>query len=290
MRISLQPRAKLNLGLRILGMRKDGYHDIESIFQEISLCDSLMIEALPGRRRIRLKCLGDAPESPDNLVWKAASLFMELSDESLDISILLEKEIPVRAGLGGGSSDAASVLLGLARITGRDNLDLSAAAAVLGSDVPFFMNGGAAMVTGRGERITPIPSIPFHAVLVHPPVHVSTPMAYSLWDDESDTYLTNSDIIRHDSASSAVWHEGKPFPHDLRNDFLPLLEKHIPEIAEVARFMSDSQCDSWGLSGSGPTFYALFHDEGEAQCFSRSLRWNNSICRTADTAGASSNG
>ncbi|MBN2586047.1 MAG: 4-(cytidine 5'-diphospho)-2-C-methyl-D-erythritol kinase [Candidatus Fermentibacteraceae bacterium] len=290
MRISLQPRAKLNLGLRILSIRKDGYHDLQSIFQEISLCDRLTIEALPGRRRIRLKCLGDAPEGPDNLVWKAASVFMELSDESLDISILLEKRIPARAGLGGGSSDAAGVLLGLARITGREDLDLFEAAAVLGSDVPFFINGGAAMVTGRGERIAAIPVIPFHAVLIHPPVNVSTPMAYSLWDAESDTYLTNSDTIRHDSASSAVWHEGKPFPHDLRNDFLPLLEKHIPEIAEVARFMSDSQCDSWGLSGSGPTFYALFRGEGEARCFSRSLRWNNSICRTADTAGASSNG
>lgn len=296
MRTCLHPGAKLNLGLRIAGTRDDGYHEIVSVFQQISLCDHLEIETRPGNGGISLNCTGGLPNGPDNLAWKAARLFLDLSGEKLDVGLRLEKRIPSRAGLGGGSSDAASVLRGLASMTGRADLDLSSLAATLGSDVPFFMAGGTALVRGRGERIDPLPTIPFHAVLVHPPVSVSTPEAYRLWDREAEhppetvSYLTNSDMIRHDSASSAVWHEGKPFPLDLRNDFLPLLEKRIPEIAEVAGFLSGSLADNWGLSGSGPTFFALFHTKEAACDFSRTLRWNFSICRTADTAGASSNG
>lgn len=290
MRLSVRAGAKINLGLRILGRREDGYHDISSIFQEVSLCDVLDISAGPGEGRIHLECSGDLPEGQDNLAWKAARLFLDMTGEKLDVSIGLEKRIPVKAGLGGGSSDAACVLRGLALLTGKGGAGLHAAAAELGSDVPFFITGGTAIVEGRGELVSRIPTVPFHAVLIHPRTRVSTPRAYSLWDETTDTYLTNSNMMKHDSASSAVWHEGKPFPHDLRNDFLPLLEKRIPEIAEVARYMRSSLQGNWGLSGSGPTFYALFHREDEACDFSEELRWKHSICRTADTAGASSNG
>lgn len=290
MRLTLRAGAKINLGLRILGAREDGYHDISSVFQEVSLCDLLDISATPGEGRIHLECSGDLPEGQDNLAWKAARRFLDMTGAELDVDIRLEKRIPVEAGLGGGSSDAACVLRGLSTLTGRGGTGLHGAAAELGSDVPFFISGGSARVEGRGERVSKIPTVPFHAVLIHPPVRVSTPRAYSLWDETADTYLTNSNMMKHDSASSAVWHEGKPFPHDLRNDFLPLLEKRIPAIAEVARYMRDSRHGSWGLSGSGPTFYALFHSEDEACDFSEELRWKHSICRTADTAGASSNG
>lgn len=303
MRLTLHPGAKLNLGLRITGARGDGFHDIISVFQEISLCDRLEINVRNGSGNISLKCGDGLPEGPGNIVWKAARKFLDISGEPIDVRMKLSKRIPVEAGLGGGSSDAASVLKGLTEMTGRRDLDLEDAAAQLGSDVPFFLEGGTALVRGRGELLHPFPAIPFHAVLIHPPVKVPTPEAYRLWDtgvpvqqERSGgatglpSYLTNSDMIRHDSASSAVWHEGKPFPLDLRNDFLPLLEKRIPEIAEVSRFLSGSLSGDWGLSGSGPTFFALFRTDEAACSFSRKLRWNCSICRTADTAGASSNG
>lgn len=290
MRLTLRAGAKINLGLRILGAREDGYHDISSVFQEVSLCDVLDISAVPGKGRIDLECSGSLPKGRGNLAWRAARIFLDITEEDIDVSIRLKKHIPVRAGLGGGSSDAACVLRGLSMLTGRGKPELPGAAAELGSDVPFFITGGSARVQGRGERVKKIPTVPFHAVLIHPPVQVSTPRAYSLWDGTADTYLTNSNMMKHDSASSAVWHEGKPFPHDLRNDFLPLLEKHIPEIADVARYMRDSRHGSWGLSGSGPTFYALFRGEDEACDFSAKLQWKYSVCRTADTAGASSNG
>ncbi|MEN8208751.1 MAG: 4-(cytidine 5'-diphospho)-2-C-methyl-D-erythritol kinase [Candidatus Fermentibacteria bacterium] len=291
MNVTLKARAKINLGLRILGRRPDGFHNIRSVFQEISLYDILRISIKPGNGLISLSCsAGEIPSDSSNLAWKAADAFLDSTGESLDVNIELEKNIPSRAGLGGGSSDAAAVLSGLSRLTGISSIDLHEIAGTLGSDVPFFLGGGAALVEGRGERISEIPALFFHAVLIHPKVRVSTPWAYSAWDMDMSTSLTNNTMIKHYSPSSAVWHEGKPFPHNLRNDFLPLLEKHYPEIAELAQFLTDSECKDWGLSGSGPTFYALFSQKDRAQGFSRTLHTDFTICRSAETAGASSNG
>jgi 4-diphosphocytidyl-2-C-methyl-D-erythritol kinase len=289
--VEVKAGAKINLGLRILNKRADGFHSIRSVFQEISLHDTLRISVQPGNGDISLSCSTDEiPVDKTNLAWIAAEAFLKSSGFSLDVEIELEKNIPSRAGLGGGSSDAAAVLRGLTELTGAGDIDPHSTAISIGSDVPFFLKGGAALVEGRGERITPIPAIPFHCVLIHPDVSVSTPWAYNSWDREISTSLTNNTMIEHDSASSAVWHEGKPFPHNLRNDFLPLLEKHYPEIAELVQFLKDSRCDNWGLSGSGPTFYALFRTLGGAFRFSETLPGNFTLCRTAETAGASSNG
>ena len=291
MRTTERACAKINLGLEILGLRRDGYHDIRSVFQEITLHDTVTIEIVEGSGKVSLTCSSsEIPSGETNLAWRAAELFQRLFDKKLDISIELEKRIPSKAGLGGGSSDAAAVLRGLSELKGVDPESLVEASAELGSDVPFFMTGGTALVEGRGERISRMTGIPFHAVLIHPNSSVSTPWAYELWDEESNTYLTDRGLIRHYSASSAVWHEGKPFPLELRNDFLPLLEKHIPEIAEVSRYLANTKCSNWGLSGSGPTIYVLFRTAGEACDFSRRLQWDFTICRSAETAGASSNG
>lgn len=289
--ITLKARAKINLGLSILGKRSDGFHDIQSVFQEISLCDILRISIKPGNGVISLLCSdSEIPSDSSNLAWKAANAFLSSTGEALDVSIELDKNIPTRAGLGGGSSDAAAVLKGLSQLTGIPDIDLKEIARTLGSDVPFFITGGTALVEGRGELISEIPAVPFHAVLIHPKVRVSTPWAYSAWDRDMSTSLTINTMIRHYSPSSAVWHEGKPFPHNLRNDFLPLLEKHYPEIAELAQFMTETRCKNWGLSGSGPTFYALFRQKSGARSFSRILHRDFTLCRSAETAGASSNG
>ncbi len=291
MNVTLEARAKINLGLRILGKRPDGFHDIRSIFQEITLCDMIRISTNPGSGAISISCsTDDVPSDSSNLAWMAADAFLKSTGELIDVKIDLEKNIPSRGGLGGGSSDAATVLKGLRQLTGRKDVDLLKIASKLGSDVPFFIRGGAASVEGRGELISSIPVIPFHAVLLHPLLRISTPWAYRAWDESMITSLTNNTMIRHYSALSAVWHEGKPFPHNLRNDFLPLLEKHFPEIALLAQFMANSQCINWGLSGSGPTFYALFKTKSRASCFSETLPGNFTLCRSAETVGASSNG
>ncbi|MCD4701576.1 MAG: 4-(cytidine 5'-diphospho)-2-C-methyl-D-erythritol kinase, partial [Candidatus Aegiribacteria sp.] len=285
--VTLNARAKINLGLSILGRRPDGFHDIRSIFHEISLCDKIRISIKPGNGIISLSCsTAEIPSDSSNLVWKAADAFLNSTGELLDIDIELEKNIPSCAGLGGGSSNAAAVLKGLCQLTCIKHIDLMDIAATLGSDVPFFIRGGAAVIEGRGELISEIPLIPFYAILIHPNLKVSTAWAYSAWDNDISTSLTNNTNIRHYSASSAVWHEGKPFPHNLRNDFLPLLEKHFPVIAELAQFMTNSQCENWSLSGSGPTFYALFKNKNRADRFSKTLHGNFTLCRSAETAGA----
>ena len=291
MTITLEARAKINLGLRILGKRADGFHDIRSIFQEITLCDIIEISIESGNGEISLSCSSnDIPSDSSNLAWMAADAFLKAAGEPIDTKINLEKNIPSRGGLGGGSSDAAAILKGLRQLTGRNDIDLLKIAGELGSDVPFFIRGGAALIEGRGELISCIPVIPFHAVLLYPRQGISTPWAYRAWDENIIASLTNNTTIRHYSASSAVWHEGKPFPHNLRNDFLPLLEKHFPEIALLAQFMTNSQCNNWGLSGSGPTFYALFRTKSGASRFSETLPGNFTLCRSAETVGASSNG
>jgi len=265
--ISMDANAKLNLGLRILGMRSDGFHDISSVFHSISLSDRIGIHVRPGTGRIYLSVSGDSiPADSRNLAWRAAQAFIDATAEEQDISIDLEKSIPSAAGLGGGSSDAAAVLLGLASLLEFPETELPPLALELGSDVPFFLERGAALVEGRGERVKRISCPPFWAVILHPPISISTPWAYSRWDN-TVLSLTEDTRKEHCSGSVRTWHEGEPFPLDLRNDFLPVLCESYPDIADIAGQLNDS-FDSWGLSGSGPALYVLFRTEREACEFS----------------------
>ena len=157
--VTIETPAKVNLTLEVLGKRNDGYHEIASVMQAINLCDRLTFSIADD-----LSLITDTPglDTKDNLVYRAASLLNDKTGVSAGAEIHLCKGIPVAAGLGGGSSDAAATLLGLNRLWGlhlaRDELE--ELAAQLGSDVPFFLAGGAALAEGRGERITPLPSPP----------------------------------------------------------------------------------------------------------------------------------
>jgi 4-diphosphocytidyl-2-C-methyl-D-erythritol kinase len=171
--LNLEAHAKVNLTLEVLGRRDDGYHDIVSIVQTIDLCDTLTLELA---REVTLEC--DAPElqSSDNLVLRAAALLSEMAG-GRGAAITLRKRIPVSAGLGGGSSDAAATLRGLNRLweLGLSRRDLMPLAARLGSDVPFFLYGGTAMVRGRGEGVRPLPPADLDwFVLLTPAVQLSS--------------------------------------------------------------------------------------------------------------------
>jgi 4-diphosphocytidyl-2-C-methyl-D-erythritol kinase len=165
--------------------------------------------------------------------------------------------------------------------TGLEELALS-----LGSDVPFFLSGGAALVEGRGELLTEIACPPFWAVIVTPPVSVSTPWAYSLWDSTRSS-LTEAVPESHYPASVTAWHEGKPFPVGLRNDFLPLLLERLPALRELAGILEDS-CENWGLSGSGPSLFSLFRTEEEARGFAVNLPGGSRlfVCSSCSCDGA----
>ncbi len=264
--LSISASAKLNLGLRILGSLPDGFHEIRSVFHTVSLDDTLDLSISPGSGKLSIAVSGeDAPENESNLAWRAAEAWLDASGASLDICIALFKRIPCAAGLGGGSSDAAAVLRALNGFSGEHEIDLHGLALSLGSDVPFFLSGGAALVEGRGELVSRICCPPFWAVVLNPPISISTPWAYSLWDNYGPS-LTETAPGNHCSASVTAWHEGKPFPIDLRNDFLPLLLESLPAMSELAGVLEDS-CENWGLSGSGPSFFALYRTEEEASGF-----------------------
>ena len=244
-----------------------------------------------------MEVVGDSevPADRRNLAWQAAELFMKEADLALDVHIWLEKRVPSAAGLGGGSSDAAAVLRGLKLLTGVD-ADSMSLAERLGSDVPFFLLGGAVLVQGRGERMRSLPPARFNAVLLHPNVSISTSWAYAALDRMRET-LTDRCASNNYWAPAEERHEGKPFPFQLDNDFLPLLVREHDQLRAIAAFLEE-RCHSWGLSGSGPTFYALFEGRKQARDFAESVSTLSAslpeglgctVCESVDSAGASSN-
>ncbi len=270
--ITLKAPAKINLGLSILDSRPDGYHNIRSLFCPISLADTLRLSPTTNKGLIKLECSGmRSPEGPENIAFRAAALFLEATGAEMGVDISLHKAIPSPGGLGGGSSDAAAVLLAMAFLTG-EWAGLDELALQLGSDVPFFLEDGPALVEGRGEILTPAAVPGFHAVLLDSGEAVATPWAYRLLDLEPRSpALTNTGVSCDVSGLiTAKWHEGKPYPTNLRNDFLPLLSSRLPGIEKAAEALS-GLTDNWGLSGSGPVLYALFRTARETETAAKVL-------------------
>ncbi len=262
--ISIEAPAKLNLGLQITGMREDGFHSLASHFTKISLSDTLDV-TLTSKKNISISCSGiEVPTDKNNIIWKAASLFKKASGYSEGISIHLQKNIPSPGGLGGGSSDAASTLLALRELL-NTNLNLFEIAEQLGSDVPFFLlDSTSAFVTGRGEILKAVTLPQFHCILVNSGEQVPTPLAYRLWDQHNKA-LTDTQVIHNNTAYNfGAWHEGKPFPVKLDNSFFVTLQSSFPGFTGVAEKLSEVT-DNWGLSGSGPVFYALFRSSAETE-------------------------
>lgn len=259
--------AKLNLGLEITGIRSDGFHELKSIFSTVSLSDSLTVSVDPGVSGIKLQCSGVAsPDNKTNLVWMAAEAFLKAAgiSENTAVTVSLHKNIPSPGGLGGGSSDAAAVLLALQKLT-ETRIDLASLGERLGSDVPFFLlQTETAFVTGRGEILEPVKLPDFHCVLVHSGENIPTPLAYKLWDDNAGDLTEACRISNYTARKFGAWHEGKPFPVKLDNQFLPLLRSRYRGIDLAAEELSRLTVN-WGLSGSGPVLYALFRSGEEAK-------------------------
>jgi len=178
--VEIKAPAKVNLFLEVCGRRPDGYHDLESIFQAISIYDNLVISAEPGQG-IDLSCSIGELQTSSNLAYRAAEAFLKTAGVQARIGIRLEKTIPMQAGLGGGSSDAAAVLVALNELAAYpfSGDELRTIAAGIGSDVPFFVDGGTALVEGRGEKVTPIDNAgKLYFVVLYPGFGVSTAQVY----------------------------------------------------------------------------------------------------------------
>lgn len=258
-RIKLLSPAKINIGLRVLRKRGDGYHDIETIFHEVKLYDEIEIEISDY---VELETnSSDVPVGFENLCLKAVRIFLESFGVHSGVKIYLKKNIPVGAGLGGGSSNSATVLKGLNILfgIGADDEHLSELGSLIGSDVPFFIKGGTAYATGRGEIIEPIDvEIPYKIVIVYPNVKVSTAWAYG-----------NLKLRNHEGKESLkkVLLENIDKPHILKelvtNDFEEIVFSHFPIVGEVKeRFYELGSVFSL-MSGSGSAVFGFFEEIGE---------------------------
>jgi 4-diphosphocytidyl-2-C-methyl-D-erythritol kinase len=255
--------AKINACLHILGRRSDGYHELRTIFETISLRDTLRFSLLP-RPAIELEC-DDAtiPAGRENVVWRAAALMRRRLRMRSGVSIRLEKRIPVERGLGGGSSDAAVTLLGVMRLARRElpAEELLSLAAKLGSDVPFFLFGGRALGIGRGDEIYPLPEAPKRAVLLISPasISVSTREAYK-WVAAGLT--KNREDSRLKRFCALCWSEqGGP----LGNDFEGVVFRRHPRLARIKRALLRYGAAEAALAGSGSAVFGIFPTPAKAR-------------------------
>lgn len=255
--------AKLNLSLRVLGPRPDGYHELRTVFQSIGLHDTLTCLAQQGP--FRLLCRrGGVPLDDGNLIWQAAErLWRHLGKpgEPADVSVFLEKEIPVGAGLGGGSSDAAAALLALSELwtAGLASGELAALAAELGADVPFFFHGGTMLGLGRGDQLRPLPDRPAcWVVLLVPPFGVSTREAYG-WHTADGGSL------------GGAAHEASPAAEDAMNDLEAAVWRRHPEILEAKTALERAGASRAAMSGSGSAVFGLFETRRRALAAARRL-------------------
>jgi 4-diphosphocytidyl-2-C-methyl-D-erythritol kinase len=254
--------AKINLRLHILGRRPDGYHELRTIFQSVSLHDELLLRA-SRRPGISLSIRGDATLSREpiqkNLVYRAVDALRAALKIRSGVEIELQKTIPAGRGLGGGSSDAAAALLGYLRLTGK-KLPLPRLleiASSLGADVPFFLFGGRALGVGRGDELYPLPDIPRLAVLIVSPkqIHVPTLEAYH-WLKARPLTLTKT------AANPTLWEfcalcwsaQG----NGLSNDFeRPVFQRHA-RLGEIKRALLQKGAAEASLAGSGSAVFGVF--------------------------------
>ena len=266
-RISGRAFAKVNLGLRILDRRPDGFHELRTVYQTISLADRIELTWMAGRAgKIVLNCNRKDLETPDNLVVRAAEAMLQRTGAQGNLHIGLRKHVPEGAGLGGGSSDAAAALIGLSRLLNKPPPPeiLKEIASSLGSDVPFFLQGGRAIGLSRGEEVYPLPEAPKQwLLLLAPRLHSSTPEAYRDLAKARQGSLTPLNKPRIISVfSSGIGVPGGRAAQSpagaLANDFEETVFHRFPKLAVLkSRLIKVGARDS-ALSGSGSALFGLF--------------------------------
>ena len=270
MRCTERAHAKVNLTLEVGAKRADGYHEVTSVMQRISLWDTVTVERGTGRDRL----LCDAPvteDENDNLCMRAAKVFFaETGLKSDGVTVTLEKRIPMQAGLGGGSSDAAAVLRALRTLYAPDISDgrLETLAARLGSDVPFFIRGGTQLATGRGEVVSPLPQLAAGwFVVVKPDEGYSTAEMYRRLDEPGSLLVRNSRYMQDAVAANNV----HAVAVELHNSF----ERVVPKDSSL-RTIKDALRAQGALgtllSGSGSAVFGLFDDQSAAAAAAEALK------------------
>jgi 4-diphosphocytidyl-2-C-methyl-D-erythritol kinase len=292
--------AKINLSLQVLARRADGYHNLVSLMAPVSLYDRLRFELNPNN--IELHCPNsDLPTNEENLVYRAAKLLLNESGQDGGVSIELSKNIPVGAGLGGGSSNAAVTLLAVNHLLGSpmDHQDLHHLAAKLGADVPFFLLGRWAVVEGIGDILSPMENAPtLWTVLIYPNFQVCTRWAYENLTLTSRANGTKFNFLGDTYAGELAASHRKILNRQglaledilplLVNDFESLVFGHYPQLNDLKNSLLAAGAKAVSMTGSGPTLVGLFPSEEGARTAYYLLRHEEKVTafvvHTLDTA------
>ncbi len=276
--LRIEAPAKVNYRLDVLRRRPDGYHELRMVMQRIDLCDSIEI-TLTDNPGIRVTCGREGvPDGPGNIAWRAADLLLKLADRKPGIDIKITKRIPVAAGMGGGSSDGAAVLMGVNELLGLGLSDqrLMEIGVTLGADVPFFIFKRTALAEGIGERLSPIERVPTAwLAIVNPNIHVSTAWVYQ--NLQLTTGLNENIIPRFYESIADVC-------AILTNDLESVTVKRHPIIAEIKEQLLRAGACGALMSGSGPTVFGVFESEAAARRaatdLARNAGWFTAAVRT----------
>jgi 4-diphosphocytidyl-2-C-methyl-D-erythritol kinase len=259
--LTIRAYAKINIGLRILNKRTDGYHNLETVFTRINLFDGIIFEE---SNDIVLKTnIRGLPSGKNNFCTQAATMLKEQCGVAKGVRIFLNKLIPLGSGLGGGSSDAAAVLSYLPKFWGIEvtKEKLNSIAINIGSDVPYFLEQGAAYATGRGEKLEYFKlDIPYWILLIYPNVSVSTAWAYQnlkMKSNKNDRSL--KDLIQD------YIHLPNKLDEYIKNDFETLVFEKYPQVKKLKLSLFESGADFVQMSGSGSSVYAFYKDEHAAK-------------------------
>lgn len=261
-RLRLRAHAKINLYLKVLGRRSDGFHELETVLQSITLHDSIEIEA--GGEGLRLEVNDPGlPAGPSNLSWRAAASLAPAVGRGLGLTIRLTKRIPSGAGLGGGSSDAATTLVGVETLygLGLQPATLVRHAAAIGSDVPYFLTGGTALLTGRGTEVHSLPDLPPVDLLI---VSAGGPLS------TSDVYAQLEEPLTLAPRTVSIPGSGR-IPADLEslvrlgNDLEPHAMRLCPAIGRVRSALHAAGARVAAMTGSGSAVFGVFADAGAAR-------------------------
>jgi 4-diphosphocytidyl-2-C-methyl-D-erythritol kinase len=288
----------VNLGLRVLGRRRDGYHCIESLFVPLDLADQILLSLVPGGEgclqvELEGECEG-VPQDASNLAARAAGAFLEATGLRYGVRLRLSKRIPAGAGLGGGSSDAGSILRALAgrfpgALAGRE---LERLALSLGADVPFFLDPRPARVRGIGERIEAVGALPALALLLATPAPgLATQEVYRAYDAGSSALTPEGGALTMPLPSTLRGGDGRlridALRHLLVNDLEPAARALRPAIGRVLRRIEASGALAAGMSGSGPTVFGVFESLVAARHARATTAWDAAVqVRVARTTGA----
>ncbi len=281
-RLVLAARAKINLALDVLGRRPDGYHEVAMVMQSVALADKVTLTAAAD---ISVTAdIADLDCGPSNLAYRAAALLRDRCGVDRGVRIALEKNIPLAAGLAGGSADAAAILRGLNELwrLSLTPTELEEFGAALGSDVPFCLRGGTVLATGRGEALAPLPALPrVWVVLAKPPVAVSTAWVYG-------NYRGERVAVRPDVAGMKACLAGgdlQGVAARLGNVLETVTVPAHPEIAALKAAMLEQGAMASLMSGSGPTVFGLVDDRRRAEKIAAALKRTAAWVTVTEAAG-----